>query len=82
MKQHFSIEPLTAFFLHSGLTDDELQSIWNAELVDIINTVTAASSTQIQRNVFLFTDQDSVSSLTFDSHFVLLTYCKIVSESL
>jgi len=47
------------FFPYSGLSEGELQSIWNTELSDIINIVTQASTTQIQRNVFLFTDNDS-----------------------
>ncbi|KAL4227481.1 hypothetical protein ACF0H5_012925 [Mactra antiquata] len=40
----------------SGLTDEELEEIWNTDLFDVITSVTNAQD--IQRNVFIFTEAD------------------------
>ena len=47
------------FFYCSGLTSDELERIWNLELVDVITEVTGVGYQEIQKNVFLFTNDDS-----------------------
>ena len=43
----------------SGLSNGELERIWNLELVDVITEVTGVGYQEIQKNVFLFTNEDS-----------------------
>ena len=46
-------------FCCSGFSNDELERIWNLELVDVITEVTGVGYQEIQKNVFLFTNEDS-----------------------
>ena len=46
-------------FYCSGLSNDELERIWNLELVDVITEVTGVGYQEIQKNIFLFTNEDS-----------------------